>query len=70
VPLTDSLRKELHLDVPMLGVSVLMVVRVEFFDGTVYDDTSTFKSLQAYFKDVAIKVDRVCPQRLGTNSNQ
>jgi hypothetical protein len=59
VPLTESLRKQLHLDGRMFGMSVVMIVRVEFSDGTSYDDATTFKALQAYFKDLALKVDRV-----------
>ncbi len=53
VPLTDEIRKKLKLEGPMVGLVCLMVVRVEFDDGTVYSDESTYKALQAYFEKAA-----------------
>ncbi len=59
-PLNDSFKKKRKLDGPMMAVSVLIVVRVEFSDGTIYDDSATFKALEAYFNDLAMKTDRRC----------
>jgi hypothetical protein len=52
VPLTDEIRKKLKMDGPMMAVVCLMVVRVEFDDGTVYSDESTYKALETYFEKV------------------
>ena len=43
----------------MKGLVVLMVIRVEFTDGTVYDDEKVFKSMVAYIDDVQAKLDRL-----------
>lgn len=59
VPLTDDLRDKLKLRGPMKWVLVLMVVRVEFADGTIYDDEPTFKALEAYTEDLYGKVERL-----------
>ena len=51
IPLNDELRTKFKLtDRPMGGVVVLMVVRVEFADGTVFSDEKASKALEAYFK--------------------
>ena len=51
IPLNDELRTKFKLmDRPMGGVVVLMVVRVEFVDGTVFSDEKASKALEAYFK--------------------
>lgn len=55
VPLTDELRNKLKLRGPMQAVAVFMVVKVKFSDGSVYDDEPVFKSLQAYFDEIADK---------------
>ena len=55
--LTDELRDKLKLRRPMKAVAVFMIVRVEFADGTEYNDEATFKALQAYFERVGAKVD-------------
>lgn len=48
VPLTAELRGKLKLRGPMQAVVVLIVVRVEYADGSVYDDEQTYKALRAY----------------------
>lgn len=53
VPLTDALRERLRLGGPMRAVIVLMVVRVEFADGTTYNDESTYNALKSYFERIA-----------------
>ena len=58
VPLTDELREKLKLRPPMKGVLVLMVIRVEFTDGTVYDDEPVFLALQSYFEHVGSELLR------------
>jgi hypothetical protein len=50
VRLTDEVRDKLKLRGPMKVVTVLMVVRVKFADGSVYEDESTYKALQTYFE--------------------
>jgi len=42
-----------------------MVIRVEFTDGTVYDDEPVFLALEAYFQELEIKIQRseVDPKR-------
>lgn len=51
IPLNDELRAKFKLtDRPMGGVVVLMVVRVEFADGSIFSDEKASKALQAYFK--------------------
>ena len=51
VPLNDELRTKFKItDRPMGGVVVLMVVRVEFADGSVFSDEKASKALEAYFK--------------------
>ncbi len=59
VPLTNELREKLKLQGSMKGVIVLMVIRVEFTDGTVYDDEAAYKALQNYLEDVYNKLDRL-----------
>jgi hypothetical protein len=58
VPLTDELRKKLKLQPPMKGVLVLMVIRVEFTDGSVYDDEPVFSALTSYFQELGNKAQR------------
>jgi hypothetical protein len=50
VPLTAELRDRFKLKGPMKAVTVFMVVRVEFSDGSVYSNESTFAALQEYFE--------------------
>jgi len=51
IPLNDELRTKFKLTHrPMGGVVVLMVVRVEFADGSVFSDEKASKALEGYFK--------------------
>lgn len=50
LPLTEELRNRLKLHGPMKAIVVLMVERVEFIDGSVYNDEATSKSLLRYFE--------------------
>src|SRR6266545_848441 len=50
---TGGAGEKLKLEGPMVGLVCLMVARVEFDDGTVYSDESTYKALQAYFEKAA-----------------
>lgn len=50
VPLTKELRKKIKLDGAMKAVLILMVVNVEYADGTSYSDAATSKSLEEYFE--------------------
>jgi hypothetical protein len=56
--LTDELRKKLKLQPPMKGVLVLMVIRVEFTDGSLYDDEPVFLALTSYFQELGNKAER------------
>ena len=56
VPLTEELRTKLNLHRPMKAVTVFMVVRVDFSDGTTYSDETVFKALQEYFGYVGARV--------------
>lgn len=48
VNLSDQLREKLNLSGPMKSVLVLMVIKVEFADGSAYNAESTYKALQKY----------------------
>jgi len=51
LPLTDELRAKVRLQPgPMTNITVIMVVRVKFTDGTMYSDEKTFKAVQAYME--------------------
>lgn len=52
IPLTKELRNKLKIREPMKVVAILMVVRVQFVDGTTYDDESTYNALQNYFDKI------------------
>jgi hypothetical protein len=52
VPLTEDLRDKLKLRGPMTAVSVFIILRVEFEDGSVYSDERAFAALQEYFERV------------------
>ena len=56
VPLTKEVREKLKLEGPMKGVTILMVVSVEYADGTSYNDEITSKALENYFELVGGKV--------------
>ena len=57
IPLTDELRDKLKLRGTLKVVVVLMVLRVEFSDGTIYNDESTFNELKKYFEKVGAAAD-------------
>ncbi|HEX8072941.1 MAG TPA: hypothetical protein VF546_23550 [Pyrinomonadaceae bacterium] len=48
VPLTDEIAKKTSLRGPMQAVCILMVVKVEFADGTTYNAEPLAKALHAY----------------------
>lgn len=50
VPLSKELSEKLRLKEEMKGIVVLMVVSVEFSDGTKYDDEKTFKARKTSLK--------------------
>jgi hypothetical protein len=52
VPITDALRDKLKLGGPMTAVSVFMILRVEFEDGSIYSDEPAFTALQQYFETI------------------
>jgi hypothetical protein len=56
VPLTKELREKLKLQGPMQGMLVLMITRVEFTDGTVYEDEAVYKAMRSYMDDLQSKL--------------
>lgn len=48
VSLSNELRDKLNLKGPMRSILVLMVVRVEFADGSTYSAESTYEALKKY----------------------
>lgn len=50
VPLTDDLRKKFKIDRSLYSVVYLMVVRIEFDDGTIYSDEEAYKNLIAHLE--------------------
>jgi hypothetical protein len=52
IPMTEDLRDKVKLRGPMKAVSVFMILRVEFEDGSVYSDEPAFAALQQYFERV------------------
>ncbi|HEX8565742.1 MAG TPA: hypothetical protein VF648_08725 [Pyrinomonadaceae bacterium] len=58
VHLTDKLREKLGLKGEMKSVVVLMIVSVEFTDGTKYDDEKTFKAIEKLFENLQEAVEQ------------
>lgn len=52
LPLTEELKDKLKLRGSMQGVLVLMVVRIEYADGSTYSDEATYKALDDYLQRV------------------
>jgi len=48
VSLTDEIRRKLKLDGPLQGIAILMIVRLDYADGTGYNDESIYKELVEY----------------------
>jgi hypothetical protein len=57
VPLSDNLREKLELKGQMKSIVVLMIVNIEFTDGTRYDDEKTFKGMEKLFEDLQEAAD-------------
>ncbi|HKO42013.1 MAG TPA: hypothetical protein VJU84_01880 [Pyrinomonadaceae bacterium] len=57
VSLTNELRQHLKLQGGMKGITVLMVIRVEFADGTVYDEEPIYRALLTYVENLQGKLD-------------
>lgn len=53
IPLTNELREKLKLSGSMQGVVILMVVEVEYADGTKFSDKATSKALEDYFENIS-----------------
>jgi hypothetical protein len=52
LPLSKELRDKLKLDGPMKAVFVLMVVRVEYADGSVYSAEPTYKAFLKFAEEL------------------
>ena len=65
ITLTEGLRDKLKLRGPMKGMIIYMIERVEFADGSTYDDEATAKALKAYLGGISDKAYRAdqhkCP---------
>ena len=55
VNLTDSLREKLNLGGPMRAIAVLMIEKIEFADGSIYDARTTSQALLDYFANQSDK---------------
>lgn len=53
IPLTDELRDKLNLKGSMKSIVVLMIVSVEFADGTKFDDEKAFNAMTSFIQDLA-----------------
>jgi len=51
VPLTDQIREKLRVDGHLKGLTLFMIVSVEFADGSTYDARSEYESLKTFLKD-------------------
>lgn len=63
VPLTDALRDKLKLQGPMRSLTVLIVRRVEFADGSVYSGEKTFNALRTFLNEIQRRWDAAESQR-------
>jgi hypothetical protein len=52
IPLTDELRAKLQLEEPMKAVVVLLVEKIKFADGSVYNNEGVSQALLGYFNDL------------------
>lgn len=57
LPLTGALRERLKLHAPMKAIIVLMVEKVEFSDGSVFNDQKTSNSLLHYFENLDVRTN-------------
>jgi hypothetical protein len=57
IPLTKALRSKMKLGGSMKAVIVLMIRRVEYADGTVYEDQAQSEGLRALMEKVGKRVD-------------
>lgn len=53
IPLTDELREKLKLTGEMRTIVILMVISVEFADGTRFDDEKTFNAMISFIQNLA-----------------
>ena len=68
VPITDKLRTDLSLIGPMRGIVVLMVVNIEFADGTKYDDEATYQGMTVFIDklgDALYRQEQLEKQQIG-----
>ena len=57
IPLTDPLRNKMKLGGSMKAIIVLMIRRVEYADGSVYEDQAQVERLRALMEKVGERVD-------------
>jgi hypothetical protein len=59
VPLTSELRKKLKLNGPMKAILTVMVIEIQYADGTTYDARSTYEALKEHSERLMELEDRV-----------
>lgn len=50
--ITDDTRSQYGIGPPMKGIVIYLVVRVEFSDGSIYDDEPMYRELKALFENI------------------
>ena len=53
-PLTEDLRRQLNLNGEAQAIVVFVIIRVEFVDGSVYDNEPLYKTLKAHFDKLSV----------------
>lgn len=59
VPLTKELREKLKLNGPVMAVLTVMVIEIQYADGTTYNARSTYEALKAHLEHLMELEDRV-----------
>jgi hypothetical protein len=63
IPLTDELRAKLQLEEPMKAVVVLLVEKIKFADGSVYNNEGVSQALLGYFNNLENRGYRDSPKK-------
>ena len=63
IPLTDELRAKLQLEEPMKSIVVLLVEKIKFVDGSVYNNEGVSQALLGYFRDLENRGYRDSPKK-------
>ena len=63
IPLTDELRAKLQLEEPMKAMVVLLVEKIKFVDGTVYNNEGVSQAVLGYFSNLENRDYRDSPKK-------